>query len=141
MSEARANRLGGLALKLRRALRIARMRPERALSLREAQDALELFRLHAKYAVPEDFRRLWLIEEAREAIALAGLKLQSLRSVVHPTRLPLFIYLQIRLWLLLKALEGLERAEGAALQEVAKTGATKTGAETESVTAAPDPQS
>jgi hypothetical protein len=78
--------------------RAARRRP---CDRTEVAQALKLFRLRSD-GIPDEHRLLWLIEEAREEIALSALAFGRRRPMVELAR---FAWLHARLWLLLEIAE------------------------------------
>lgn len=94
-------------LQLLHVWRLLRATPDRPLGEAKARAALGLFRVGAP-DVPERLRQLWLLEEARSAVALAFL---DVRTAPRRRRIRLkakLAYLQLRLALLVRCIEQLE---------------------------------
>lgn len=92
------------------AYRLARSRPNAAVSLYQAQREMTLFRVQSATDIPDKYRCLWLIEEAREGIAVTGMGLRQRGALLHPRAIATLVYQHIRIWLLLKAINRLEQA-------------------------------
>ena len=101
----------GVLSRVAMAYRLACAPHDTPVSLQQAQLDVTLFRVRAPYIVPDEHRNLWLVEEAREGIALAGLGLRRWGALLHPGTLGTLAYQHLRLWLLLKAIDRLERAK------------------------------
>jgi hypothetical protein len=61
--------------------------------------------------VPPKHKELWLVEEAREDIAMAVLRLAKVNVLCWIPSLFTFAHGHIRLWFLLKAIQGEDKAD------------------------------